>query len=236
MNEKQKNLEDRPSRSQANLQGDSRTLHYELGMLIQLARGFDTPDIQKNRIVKNAFIESFAIHCRALIFFLFGHWKERTVNGEILRFIYLNSNDVIAFDFHPGWVQDCPEHTKVMAEAKHQTDKHVAHITEERRELNQPGSPKESSWDLHAATTAIYSALDCFLAKAPSENFDATRLHEMKKLINGMDRSDRRANRSVCESARKPGTYSSQWSRISSWHNIGRIFRAYLQYTCKDMI
>jgi hypothetical protein len=185
MNEKQKNLEGRPSRSQANLQGDSRTLHYELGMLIQLARGFDTPDIQKNRIVKNAFIESFAIHCRALIFFLFGHWKERTVNGEILRFIYLNSNDVIAFDFHPGWVQDCPEHTKVMAEAKHQTDKHVAHITEERRELNQPGSPKESSWDLHAATTAIYSALDCFLAKAPSENFDATRLHEMKKLING---------------------------------------------------
>jgi hypothetical protein len=183
MKKARKNLNDRPRRPQSDLRSDSKTLRYELDMLIRLAHGFYAPTVQASWISRNAFIESFAVHCRALIFFLFGHLEEVTINGETHRFGGLRDNDVIALDFHRGWEQDCPEFTEVMARAKRQTDKHIAHITTERRELNQPGSPKESNWDLRDAATAVCSTLACFLKKAPLGNLDATASRQMKELI-----------------------------------------------------
>jgi hypothetical protein len=182
MSELQKNLQDRPRRFQAELQSDSKTLHYDLDQLIGLAQRFESPDIQSDRIRSNAFIESFAVRCRALILFLFGHWKKVIVNGETVGFS-LRENDILAFDYHRGWDQDCPKFTEVMARAKYQADKHVAHVTIERRDLNQPGSSKESIWDLREATSAVCSALAYFITKAPPGNFDATVLREMKDLI-----------------------------------------------------
>jgi hypothetical protein len=172
-------------RQPSELRDDSKTLRYELEMLIRLARGYPSPDIQNNRISRNAYIESFAVHCRALIFFLFGHEESMTVNSQTERFGGLRPDDVIAFDFHPGWLRDCPQPTAVMLEAKQQADKHVAHVTTDRRNLNQPGK-KKSEWDLEAVTSQICREFDIFLTKAGTANatsFDPTALGDLKKLI-----------------------------------------------------
>jgi hypothetical protein len=183
MHKVRKDLGNRPERSRIELQIDSRTLRYELGMLIRLAQEFYSRDVLANPIASNAFIESFAVHCRALIHFLFGHLEEATVQGEKLRFGGLRPTDVIAYDFHRTWEQDCPEPTNILVQAKHQTDKHVAHITIDRRDLNQPGSGRDSNWDLREATSAICDTVGHFLAKAQPRSFDEIALRQMKTLI-----------------------------------------------------
>jgi hypothetical protein len=179
----QDKLHERALRSPADLESDSKTLRYELGMLVGLAQGYSTPAIQADRIATNAYVESFAVHCRALIFFLFGHLKEITANGSTENFSCLRKTDVLAFDFHREWQRDCPQPTEAMVKAKWQADKHVAHITTDRREVNQPGSDKESVWNLIESVTAICNTLTCFLSKAPPLNFNAIELQRIQDLI-----------------------------------------------------
>jgi hypothetical protein len=173
----------RPVRSQIELQSDSKTLRYELDMLVGLAERFSSLSDKADRVARNAYIESFAVHCRALIFFLFGHLNEITANGKTERFARERSTDVLALDFYGGWNQDWPPPTELMVRAKRQADKHVAHITIDRREVNQPGSGTESVWELSQAASAICDAMVCFLQKAPAHNFDVNELHRMRDLI-----------------------------------------------------
>jgi hypothetical protein len=181
-------LQKRALRSPAELECDSKTLCYELGMLVGLAQGYSSPAIQAVRIATNAYVESFAVHCRALIFFLFGHLDEITANGRTERFAVLRENDVLAFDFHREWHRDCPQPTEAMVQAKWQADKHVAHITTDRREVNQPGSGKESVWNLNGSVSAICNTLTYFLSKAPSLNFNAIELRRIQDLITEWER------------------------------------------------
>ncbi len=181
-------LTKRLSRLQSDLQSDSKTLRYELDQLVGVAQGFSNPSVHADRIASNAYIESFAVHCRALIYFLFGHLEEITANGKSERFAALRDSDIVAFDFHRGGDRDHTQPTEVMLQAKRQADKHVAHITTDRREANQPGSTKESVWNLSQATSAICSVLSCFLSKAPQGNFDAAELQRMYELIAGWGR------------------------------------------------
>ena len=90
----------RASRCQAELESDSKTVRYELDMLVGLAQGFSSPGVQADRIASNAYVESFAVHCRALIFFLFGHLDGITANGNTERFAAPRDSDIFAFDFH----------------------------------------------------------------------------------------------------------------------------------------
>jgi hypothetical protein len=170
------------NRKPTELHHDSETLHYEFDMLVHLARGFSALD-NKDRLSRNAYLESFAVHCRALIFFLFGHDPLMTANGQLENFSGVQDSDVMAFDFHPGWPANCPQPAPVILDSKRQADKHVAHMTTDRRTRNQPGSLTTSEWDLEAVTSAICSVFDCFLRTAPAANFDPTKLREMEALV-----------------------------------------------------
>ena len=169
---------------------DSKTLRYEVDMLVQLATGYSTPAILADRRHKNAYIEAFAIHSRALILFLFQHQKQIAVNGEHASFGSPWDTDIIALDFCSDWANHCsewgknnPKHIEVMIRAKNQTDKHVVHFTTSRRNVNPVGRPEESSWDFTAITSAICSALECLLTQVRPTNIDPIELDLMRKLI-----------------------------------------------------
>jgi hypothetical protein len=174
----------RVPRLQSDLQSDSKTLRYELENLVGMAQEYSPLWGKTDPIRNNAYIEAFAVHCRALIFFLYGHLDEITANGKTERFSHnVRDNDVFAYDFHQSWGLNYPPPSEVMLDAKWQADKHVAHITTERREVNQPGSPKQSVWRLRDAASAICDVVACFLKKAPTQNFGAAELLQMNNSI-----------------------------------------------------
>ena len=182
----QRDLTKRPHRSQSDLQSDSKTLRYELENLVGISQQFSPHWAHTDTIRNNAYVEAFAVHCRALIFFLYGHLDEITANGKTERFSSLRKNDVIAYDFDLSWEKNCPPPSDIMVEAKWQADKHVAHITEERREVNQAGSTRQSVWKVGEAASAICAVATQFLSKAPTQCFDAAELLRMNNAVSGV--------------------------------------------------
>jgi hypothetical protein len=166
-------LKKRRSRSPSDLRRDSRTVCYELDNLIAIARQYSPDYAETDRIRNNAYIESFAIHCRALIFFLYGHQGQVAANGRTEGFSLPRDTDVLAWDFHQLWEIECPEPDAVLVDSKQKADKYVAHITTLRRDVNQPGSEKSSVWRLSEATSAICKVMECFIDAVPPDNFDA---------------------------------------------------------------
>jgi hypothetical protein len=204
----------RPSRLRTDLQSDSKTLRYELENLIGMARDYDLSWIKTDPIRNNAYVEAFAVHCRALIYFLYGHLNEIAANGKSAKFSGKEprDSDVLAYDFHQSWDRDCPPPTDVMIECKRQADKHVAHITTERREVNQPGSSKESVWKLGDAASAIATIMRRFLEQAPPDNFDTAELRRMRELLSEWSNASASSELpSVPPLARHPLNPSASW-------------------------
>jgi hypothetical protein len=174
-------LNGRVPRNSADLQADSGTLRYDLDMVVETARRYVEADVRKDSVGKNMAVESFAIHCRAMIQVLFGHleWIERP--GKLQeRFPPPRPTDVFAHDYYPGWRYDCPTPTETLGESKWRADKHVAHVTTDRRGVNQEGTGIESVWDMRAAVNELAAAMALFVANAPAANFDANELRRMK--------------------------------------------------------
>ncbi len=169
--------------SQGDLRSDSKTLRYEVETLFGSVVEHSHHDLDEHVVVRNACIESFAIHCRGLIYFFYGHLDEIEGCQRIERLSRLRNNDVIACDFEKSWPQHCPAPTLVLVEAKWQADKHIAHITTERREVNQPGSAVRSTWDLLQVASAICNCLESFLAVTCAENFDADALARIRSAV-----------------------------------------------------
>jgi hypothetical protein len=129
-------LTNRTVRNQAHLQADSGTVRYDLDMLVETAGRFVEAERRKDVVGVNMAVESFAIHCRAMIQFLFGHleWIERPGTVQE-RFPPSRPTDVFARDYHAGWRHDCPAPSQKLGDSKWRADKHVS-----RRGL-APGRP-----------------------------------------------------------------------------------------------
>lgn len=147
------------------LQSDAKTLRYEFDMLIATAsnlnsgRGTDTA-------TRNALVESFAAHCRNLIFFFFAHDDAHNAGAP-------RSGDILAVDFFKqdsGWIDVCPSIAKTLSDAKRSMDKEVAHITVDRRGLNQQDGPT-SDWPVGVLVLEIAGIMMTFLKHADLENF-----------------------------------------------------------------
>jgi hypothetical protein len=180
--EMRRELSGRQSRSQTELQCDAKTVRYELNMLLSIADAYaGTPETAT--VQRNALVESFAIHCRAMLFFLFGHLDEIVANGVREGFAKPREGDVLAFDFNRAWDSTCPPPTEVLVLAKRQADKHVAHITTGRRAMNQPGSNVESVWRLGEVAREIASVTDCFLRAAAADAIGPSERKQMDKLL-----------------------------------------------------
>ncbi|MCC7408749.1 MAG: hypothetical protein IT442_11805 [Phycisphaeraceae bacterium] len=135
-----------------------------------------------NGELRNVAVESFAIHCRALIVFFYAHKGKIKAGKTCEKFARLRGNDVVAIDYVVSWEERCPEPTEIIIKAKSQADKHVAHILTNRRGLNQPGSKDVSAWDVTESAGKICDVMACFLGLVPDENFD----HESKKNMTEM--------------------------------------------------
>ena len=171
-------------RPNVDLQADSKTIAYELRMLLAAASEFAAAENRLSNQCKNALIESFAIHCRALIFFLYGHLDEIECNRVSERLGPLKDTDILATDYASAWGTSFVPPTEELIRSKRRADKHVAHITTDRREVNQPGSTVPPSvWQLDAATRAIAGAFSQFLSLAPATSFWPDALTEMKQLV-----------------------------------------------------
>ncbi|MHB1033375.1 MAG: hypothetical protein ACYC35_14310 [Pirellulales bacterium] len=146
----------RPGWSDAKLRSDSRTLVHEFQSLCGMVARVSSRRFRDDPVVENAIGESFAIHCRGLIAFFFSHDRKNKAGR-------LRDTDVLAAGyFRDGevWADYCPPFRPVLGDAKSQADKQVAHITVERRELNQPGgtdSVRRMS-EIHAALCAAMQA------------------------------------------------------------------------------
>jgi hypothetical protein len=177
-------LINRTTPNQADLQADSGTVRYDLDMLVATARRYVEAEQCKDVVGMNMAVESFAIHCRALIQFLFGHleWIERP-GAMQERFPPPRPTDVFAQDYHPGWRDHCPAPTQKLGDSKWRADKHVAHITTDRRGVNQVGTGIESVWNMHAAVNELCAVMALLVARAPSANFDPQELRKMKEQL-----------------------------------------------------
>lgn len=163
--------------NQFELQSDSQTLEYEFKMLCAVAANIANGKPTGDWGSKNAHVESFAIHCRNLIFFFYAH--DSANKAGLAR-----DNDILAVDYfnqNSDWTAVCPPISTTLVNAKPQADKQVAHITEERRGLNQPTGPT-ASWQIGNVVRDIATAMKAFLNHVPQQNLDGNVRTDLEQL------------------------------------------------------
>lgn len=165
-------------RSQVEIRADSKTLRYEVVNLVALAKEYDPRWRHTAPTRNNAYIESLALRFRTLIDFLFGHLDQPNSNGK-LDPPRVYDSDVIAIDFHPTW-SPCSVRPQWAIDAKQRAGKEIAHITEERRDLNQPGSNKPpAEWKIADIAVELCKVMKDFLRSTPSAHFASGELDLM---------------------------------------------------------
>lgn len=125
-------------------------IKYEIAMLLETSKILKSNE-ELNRIRKNALVESFIIHARSLISFLY---DKPIKNDDVMALDYLDNN-VWSLQFKS--VPQSLETVKIRAH------KEVAHITTFRigKKL------VEKNWDVVNITTEIYEKLKIFVKNVP---------------------------------------------------------------------
>jgi len=125
-------------------------LAYEVNMMIGAAKGLSQPN--NSQFVINALLESFTIHLRALIDFI---WEPSNVWKD----------DAIACDFFSSteqWEKVRPDFPAALEPARSRTGKEVAHLTYARMEV----TPETKGWNIGEMTEAMIRALKVFADNA----------------------------------------------------------------------
>ena len=144
---------ERKQRTQKKLRAASGHLHYEIWMLTSLARGMAS-GITGEGVINNAFLESFTIHARGLLDFLYAEKPKQ--------------DDVIADDFFPTsqkWKEVRPEKTEVLEKVHKRVGKEVAHLTYARQDV----TPEMKKWPFLQIANDIKVSFNEFLRIVPEE-------------------------------------------------------------------
>ena len=139
----------RPQRSDEELQKASDHLFYEYGMLNELANAMASGQANKDWCT-NALLESFIIHFRCVMDFLYNDDPR--------------PDDVVAQDFFSSadtWEKSRPQLTDLLKTAKKRTGKELAHLTYKRQAV----TPDRKPWPFLAIVNDINSVMDVFLKK-----------------------------------------------------------------------
>jgi hypothetical protein len=143
-------------------------LYYELSLLYLLTDGpalevaNATPrDIQ---VVGMALLESWVIHLRNVIAFLF-------------HSVAPDETDVVAGDFLANWPTLIGAISPTLSEARRRANKEIAHLTTARI----PGAPKEKEWDRKALWAELLPIVEKFGRNAPH-----SRLHPKVRQLLGI--------------------------------------------------
>lgn len=140
-------------------------LYYEIWMLKSLAQGLAS-GISGESVINNALLESFVIHARALLDFLYtdkpGH-----------------ADDVVAQDFFPTpdqWHKARPGKSQTLKKVHGRVAKEVAHLTYTRQEV----TPEMKGWPFIDIAKEIQIVINEFLRIVP-EHLLGPRWDEYKK-------------------------------------------------------
>jgi hypothetical protein len=131
-------------------------LHYEIDMCHRAAALL--PGAAPEHVLNNVLVESYALHLRNLIEFLY--WPPTRDDVNAVHFVRSETE----------WVSSRGPTPEILATAKTRADKQIAHLTEKRF---ADGSP-EKNWTPGVEITALVDALRIFLAQA-----DPGRLHSV---------------------------------------------------------
>nr|MBP7322114.1 hypothetical protein [Deltaproteobacteria bacterium] len=143
----------RRQRSKRELQKASEQLYYEFWMLTSVAKGLASGIAVKGWL-QNALLESFIIHVRALLDFLYTDDPK--------------SDDIAAVDYFAdkeGWAIIRPMLSRSLRVARKRAGKEVAHLTYSRLSV----SPENKIWSFIDITTEIQVVLSIFLEHAQAD-------------------------------------------------------------------
>jgi len=141
----------RKARTESELQEASDHLYYEIWMLTSLAHGIGT-GIAGQGPIANALLESFVVHVRALMDFLYNDNPK--------------PDDVIAEDYFENaeeWRKLRPVLSESLKQAKRRAGKEVAHLTYARIEV----TPETKPWRFVDIANEIAAVLNTFLGNVP---------------------------------------------------------------------
>lgn len=150
------NAMSRKIRTKKELKEASEHLHYEIWMLTSLAHGIGS-GIAGQGPIANALLESFIVHVRALMDFLY---------NESPR-----PDDVIAEDyfFKPDeWRQMRPALSELLMLAKRRAGKEVAHLTYARLEV----TPETKPWPFVEIANEIAAVINIFFEHVPKSKLN----------------------------------------------------------------
>lgn len=135
------------------LQESSNHLFYEVWMFTALANGLAS-GIAGQGPIANALLESFVIHVRTIMDFLYAD--------------RLQTDDVIAEDFFASpeqWTKIRPALSESLSQAKRRAGKEVAHLTYARLDV----TPETKPWRFIEIAKEIMAVIDIFLKNVPKE-------------------------------------------------------------------
>ena len=146
-------------------------LHYELWMLLETARRLllDDQGVHRDLVVKNAVVESFCIHARALAAFLYPErFNPRT-------------RDVSATDYVTDtgkWQLARGETPEILVVVRERTGKEIAHLTTQRKEYGDP----DEKWPTVEIVDALLAASKLFVQHAVPERLASSEVDYIKGL------------------------------------------------------
>ena len=137
----------RKQRSQDELQYASDHLYYEIGMFTNLAHGLAS-GMSGESVINNALLESYTIHARILLDFLYAERPK--------------ADDVIAEDFFDDpakWRNAMPQKSEKVQFAHRRVGKEVAHLTYARQDV----TPETKPWPFIEIANEVNAVFAQFL-------------------------------------------------------------------------
>ena len=143
----------RKQRTLEELREASDHLHYEVSMFLSLTSVLAERTFDED-VIKNATLESFAIHIRAIMDFLYPSNPRR--------------DDVLAEDFFDSpeqWWNIQPQLSELLKNAKRRADKEVVHLTFARLDVTDETKP----WSFIKIAKEIMNIFDTFIENVPKD-------------------------------------------------------------------
>ena len=145
----------RKKRTPDELRRVSEHLHYEVQMLLGSAQALAS-ETTADGTLRNALVESFAIHFRNMLDFL---WPDKPKR---------KSDWVIAADFFPSpsdWEKLRPEISQPLLDSRVRAAKEIAHLTYARLAVE----PEEKDWDVRQIANEVTRVVETFIRHVPMQ-------------------------------------------------------------------
>jgi len=140
-------------RTPEELREASDHLYYEIGMLQSMAGVLASGALGESQL-KNAALESFALHARVLLEFCYSD-KPHPVHPDVIAANF--------FEDASSWINERPPKTELLAGIHDRVGKQVAHLSYKRQDV----TPEDKKWSFAQIATDLQVVLDTFYYLVP---------------------------------------------------------------------